>query len=126
MEKSTSLTSRQLMAIHQIIASSTLEEARRRANLSKSTLYAWLKVDVFKEELKRQQDVVIGDALGRLKCAISKAVDGMIELMDNPQANLRHRVYRDIIEYAQKSIEVDDIEERLIKIEEYINERIRK
>lgn len=44
MRENEKLTNRQLLAISQIISSSTLEEARRKARISKGTLYAWLNV----------------------------------------------------------------------------------
>lgn len=116
------LSNRQLLAISQIIASTTLEEARRKAKVSKGTLYAWLRDDVFKAELKRQRDEVIREALDRLKCALTKAISGLIELMDSKRSDLR-LVYKDIIDYGIKSIELEDIEERLDKVEQAILER---
>ena len=116
MKENTQLTNRQLLAISQIIASKTLEEACRKTKISKATLYAWLKESTFKAELKRQRDEVVDEALDRLKCALSKAVDGLIALMDSKQPYLKHRASKDIIDYALKSIELEDIEERLDKV----------
>ncbi len=123
MAESTKLTNRQLLAISQIIASKTLEEACRKAKVCKATLYAWLKEAAFKAELKRQRDEVVNEALNRLKYALSKAVDGLIVLMDSKQPYLKHRASKDIIDYALKSIELEDIEARLDKIEAMISER---
>ena len=111
------LTNRQLLVIQHILASATLEEARRRARLSKGTLYAWLKEDDFSAELKRQRDDAIKNASDRLKCAMAKAVNGLIELMDTPRPDLKRWVYKDVIEYALKSIEIEALEERLKKVE---------
>lgn len=123
MAEGNNLTNRQLLAISQIIASKTLEEACKKAKISKGTLYAWLKESTFKAELKRQRDEVVNEALDRLKCALSKAVDGLITLMDSKQPYLKHRASKDIIDYALKSIELEDIEERLNKIEQTLSER---
>lgn len=117
------LTNRQLLTINQIIASSTLEEARQKARISKGTLYAWLKDETFKAELKRQRDEVVNEALSRLKKAMTKAVDGLIELMNSQRPDLRRWVFKDIIDYTLKNIELEDIEERLSKIEKHIYER---
>lgn len=111
------LTNRQLVAISQIIASPTLEEARLKAKISKGTLYAWLKDGTFKSELKHQRDEVIKEALCRLKRGISKAVDELIILMDSKHPNFKYRACKDIIDYTLKSIEIEDIEERLDKVE---------
>lgn len=123
MRENEKLTNRQLLAINQIIASSTLEEARKKAKISKGTLYAWLKDESFKAELKRQRDEVVKEALSRLKKAMTKAVDGLIELMDSHRQDLRRWVFKDIIDYALKGIELENIEERLDKIEKYVYER---
>ena len=123
MRESEKLTNRQLLAITQIIASSTLEEARKKARISKGTLYAWLKDETFKTELKQQRDKVVKEALGRLKYAMTKAVNNLIKLIDSPRPSLRRWVCKDIIEYNQKTIELEDIEERLDKIERIISER---
>jgi hypothetical protein len=120
MKENERLTNRQLLAINQIIASSTLEEARKKARISKGTLYTWLKDEAFKAELKRERDEVVNEALSRLKKAITKAVDGLIKLMDSQRPDLRRWVFKDIIDYTLKSIEIEDIEERLDKIEKHI------
>lgn len=120
MENLKRLTSRQLLAINQIIASPTLEEACIKAKISKGTLYAWLKGEAFKSELKRQRDEVIRDALDRLKCGISKAVDELINLMASKNPNLKYRACKDIIDYTLKSIEIENIEERLDRVESAI------
>ena len=111
------LTNRQLLTITHILASPTLEEARKKARVSKGTLYAWLKDEKFKTELNRQRDEIAKEALNRLKCALTKAIGGLIELMDTPKEHLRRWVYKDIIEYSLKNIELQELEERLGKIE---------
>jgi len=117
------LTNRQLLAINQIIASSTLEEARKKARISKGTLYAWLKDEAFKAELKNQRDKVVKEALDRLKMAMTKATKGLIKLMDTKKPDLKRWVCKDIIDYALRSIELENIEERLDKVERVILER---
>ena len=112
------ITNRQLMTIFHIIASSSMEEVCRKAKLSKGTLYAWLKEDAFRNELKRQRDEVIGESLNKLKYAMTQAIDGLVELMASPRPDLRRWVCKDIIDYAFKRIEIEDIETRLERIEQ--------
>ena len=118
-----SLTNRQLLTVSQIVSSTTLEEARKKARLSKATLYTWLKNDAFKLELKRQRDEIVKESSDRLKNAMTKAVDGLIELMNTERPDLKRWVYKDIIEYALKSVELENLAERLEKVERIISER---
>lgn len=123
MKKSEGLTNRQSLAITQIIGSSTLEEARKKARISKGTLYAWLKDETFKIELKRQREEIVKEALGSLKNAMTKAVKELVKLIDSSKPELRRWICKDIIDYTLKSIELEDIEERLNKVEQAILER---
>ncbi len=111
------LTSRQLQAIQHIIASPSLEEARKKAKISKGSLYAWLRDSSFKTELKRQRDEVVQEALDQLKVNISKAVNVLVGLMDAKQPNLKYRACKDIIDYTYKGLEIERIEERINKLE---------
>jgi len=115
------LTNRQLLAINHIIASPTIEEACRRAKISKGSLYTWLKEKSFSEELKRQRDEVVKDSLARLKTAITRAVEELIKLMDSPKPELRRLACKDILEYALKSIELEDIEGRIDQLESRVS-----
>ncbi|NQS89757.1 hypothetical protein HQ584_08225 [Patescibacteria group bacterium] len=123
MAKGSGLTSRQQFTISQILTSSTHEEACKRAKLSKGTLYAWLKDEVFKAELKRQRDEVVKGVLDRLKFSMIRAVEELVKLVDTSRPELRRLVCKDIIDYGLKAIEFEDIGERLDKIEQYIGQR---
>ncbi|MCM8778667.1 MAG: phBC6A51 family helix-turn-helix protein [Candidatus Omnitrophica bacterium] len=123
MQEERKLTNRQLMAISHIINSASIEEASSKAKVSRSTLYKWLKDENFKVELKRQRDEVIRSALDRLKGAITKAVEELIKLTDAQREEVRRLACNDIITHALKSIEIEDIEQRLDKVERIVLER---
>jgi len=122
MDKQDKLTNRQLLAIPRILSSSSVEEGCKKSGISRTTFYAWLKDDEFKTELKRQRDEIIQDAFDRLKCAITKATIELIKLMDSSREDIKRLACRDIIEYALKSIEIDDIEQKLDRVEKIILE----
>ncbi|MBF0504030.1 MAG: hypothetical protein HQL14_02900 [Candidatus Omnitrophica bacterium] len=111
------LTTRQMLTIACILGSPTLEDARRKANLSKGTMYRWIKDETFQKELKRQRDEIVNESSNRLKTAMTAAVDGLIALMNTPRPDLKRWVYKDIIEYSLKCVELEKIEERLAIIE---------
>ncbi len=120
MEEKIELTHRQRMVISHILASATLEEARRKARLSKGTLYAWLKDDAFNAELNRQRDEVVQVGLTKLKNSVSKAIEGLITFVDSNHPYLKLRACKDIIDYTLKTIEIENIEKRLEKIEQQL------
>ncbi|MCX5705460.1 MAG: hypothetical protein NTZ92_05350 [Candidatus Omnitrophica bacterium] len=123
MSEEIKLTTRQMLAISQIIASSSIEEASQRGKVSRGTLYKWLKDKNFKTELKRQRDEVIKSALDRLKAAITKAVEELIKLTDAQREEVRRLACNDIITHVLKSIELEDIDERLDKVERIVLEK---
>ncbi len=118
MAEKNALTTRQLLTINQILSSCSLEEARRKSKISKGTLYTWLKEEAFKAELSRQRNEITKEARFRLKSAISRAVDELVKLIDNEKADLKRLVCKDILDYAFKSIELEDIEARIDSLEE--------
>lgn len=118
----TKLTNRQLLAIPYLLNSS-VEEGCKKARVSRTTFYAWLKDDDFKAELKRQRNEIIQNALDRLKSAITKAVEELIKLTNAKREEVRRLACNDIITHTLKSIEVEEIEERLDKVERIILER---
>lgn len=123
MQEEGKLTNRQLLAISHIINSASIEEASCKAKVSRSTLYKWLKDETFKAELKRQRDEVVNDALDRLKGAIAKAVEELIKLTDAQREEVRRLACNDIITHTLKTLEIEDIEQRLEKVERIILEK---
>lgn len=123
MKRERNLSNKQLMAITHIIGSTSIKEASKKADVSRSTIYKWLKNEDFKNELKRQRDVVINEALDTLKSSVTKAVKELIELIDADREEVRRLACKDIIEYTLKSIEVESIEQRLDKVERLVLER---
>lgn len=119
-EEETQLSDRQLMAIPHLVSSPTLEEGRRRAEIANGTLYNWLKDPEFRRELQRQRNEVAKDALDHLKGAAGKAVDTLIRLMDSQKPYIRKAAAEKIIDYTLKAIEIEEIEERLAKVEEFV------
>ena len=118
-----SLTNRQLLAIPRLLNSPSIEDGCKKARISRTTFYAWMREDSFRAELKRQRDEMIKDALDRLKSAISKATTELVKLTGSIKEETRRLACKDIIEYALKSIEFENIEQRLEKVEKVIFER---
>ena len=55
--------------------------------------------------------------------AMTKATEGLIKLLDAKKPDLKRWVCKDIIDYTLKSIEFEDIEERLSSVEKALLEK---
>ena len=113
------LTSRQQFAITEILASRSLEEARRRIRASKGTFYGWLKEVVFQAELKRQRQAIVDEAVERLKSGLTQAVDKLLELLQTEgQPGIQLRAAQSLLEHGLKAVELQDLENRLEALEQ--------
>ena len=112
------LTAKQARVIPYLLAAPSLEEGCKRARVSKVTVYGWLKQEVFQQELKRHRDELIDRALDSLKANVSKATETLVTLLDSKSEPIRARAAEDIIEFAQKAIEHEELERRIQALEE--------
>ena len=117
------LSSKQLQLISNLLSSPTIEKACGKTGIDRGSYYIWLKNADFKAELKNQRDEVVKEALDRLKMAMTKATEGLIKLLDAKKPDLKRWVCKDIIDYTLKSIEFEDIEERLDRVEKALLEK---
>ena len=112
------LTDRQKRVIPFLLASPSTEEACRQAHINKTTVYEWLKDKTFRQELKRQRDAVIERALDSLKARIAKASETLVKHLDSTRENISIRAAEDIIEFAQKALEHEELEKRIEALEQ--------
>jgi transposase len=112
------LTARQMRVIPYLLDAPSIEEGCRRAKVSKVTVYEWLKQENFRQDLKRQRDELIERALDSLKANVSKATETLVKLLDSESEQMRARAAEDIIEFAQKAIEHEELEKRIEALEE--------
>ena len=117
MNENEGLTDRQRRVIPHLLASPSTEEACRRARINKSTVYEWLRDETFRQELRRQRDAVIERALDSLKANIAKATETLVKHLDSTRENISIRAAEDIIEFAQKALEHEELEKRIEALE---------
>ena len=106
-----------------LLAAPSLEDGCKRARVSKVTVYAWLKQENFRQKLKHQQDEIIERALDILKVNISKATETLVKLLDSDKEGIQARAAEDIIEFAQKALEHEELEKRIEALEERLLQR---
>jgi len=117
------LTARQLSAIPAIVSCPTYSEGIKKARIGRKTFYRWLEIPEFKAELDRQRGEIASEAFGILSQSLTKAVEALVGLLDTRDQRLRRLVCKDIIEHILKYREVKELEERVVAIEQRLNER---
>jgi AcrR family transcriptional regulator len=112
------LTAKQARVIPYLLGAPSLEEGCKRAGVSKVTVYEWLKQEIFRQELKRQRDELIERALDSLKANVTKATETLVKLLDSESEPMQARAAEDIIAFAQKALEHEELEKRIGVLEE--------
>ena len=117
-DKPKELTSKQKRALPYLLEARSIEEACKRAGVSKATVYEWLKDDVFRNELKRQRNSIIDSAVDTLKANIAKATETLVKHLDSEHENISIRAAESIIEFTQKALEHEELERRIEALED--------
>ena len=121
-EQEKPLTHRQQLAIAEILASPSLEEARRRVKAAKGTFYGWLKEQTFQGELTRQRQAVVDEAFNRLKAGLTQAVEKLLALLQaEEQPSIQLRAAQALLDHGIKAVELQDLERRLEALASHIS-----
>ena len=120
------LTERQKKAIPSIVTSPTYTEGCKKAKINKTTLYKWLKDPMFKAELERQRELVVAEAFGVLSQALTKAVENLVDLMDDNDVRVRRLACKDLISFHIMHAENEGLAKRMAAIEERLDGRTRR
>ncbi|TET67928.1 MAG: hypothetical protein E3J56_12050 [Candidatus Aminicenantes bacterium] len=122
MEK-TKLTGNQLKVISFICESKSIEEAARKAKVSRATIYNWLKNEKFKEILKKEREALFVESLEVLRQATRKAASVLINLLKSNDETTKRLAAKEIINLTLRTTEIWDLEERMSKIEEIVEQK---
>ena len=116
-----SLTHRQQLAIAQILASPSLEEARRRVRAAKGTFYGWMKDPTFKAELVHQREAVVQQVFDRLKGGMTQAVEKLLRLLEaDGQLGIQLRAAQTLLDMGLKAVEHQALEQRVEVLEAHL------
>lgn len=124
MEKA-KLTPNQLRAISYILESSSIEEAARKAKVSRGTLYNWMKEELFHEKLMEERTAIFNESLGLIKQATREAVNVLVDLLKCKNETTRRLAAREILGFSIRITEIKDIEERVSKVEQIVEQKFR-
>lgn len=101
----------------------SIAEASRRTGVSEKTIYVWLKEPEFQELFREVKRRFISLALSRLEGITGEAIETLREIMNTGQGEgPRVSASRAILEMVLKLYEYEQLEERITKLEEKLDE----
>lgn len=114
-----SLTPKQTRAMLALLEHPTLKDAAAAANVAESTLYRWLQEPAFKAAYMEARREVVKQSIAHLQNATGEAVTCLRDVMKSTTASDAAKVSasRAVLELAIKSVEVEDLAERLAVLE---------
>ena len=119
-----SLSGKQERAILAVLESRSIEEACRKAGISKTLYYRWLNDDPgFADALKDRRDAASSNALERLQGSVSTAVDVLVDLLASENEWVRRVAANDVMSRFLKAKELGELEERLARLESAMSNR---
>jgi len=119
------LTPRQMRLLAALVSSTDVQAACQVADVGRTAAYEWMKQPAFQNELKRQRNAVLKDALSVVKISATRASTELVALLDEDDASLRRLVCRDILDRAIKIYDMEDIETRLAAVERSLKQNRR-
>jgi transposase-like protein len=120
------LTQKQEKAICALLMERTIQDAAKRVGVTDGTLRRWMTDENFKADYARARADVTGQAIARVQSASTKAVDTLLEIMEDREkpASTRVTAAKCLLEMAIKATELENIEARLTALEDQITANI--
>jgi hypothetical protein len=119
------LTPKQEAAIFALLESQTLEDAAQSVGISRTSLWAWMKIEPFQTRLTDARAELFREGMSALKGSMSKAAAVLTKLMDSRSENVRRLAASAILALGLKANESLEIEERLSRLERIAEENSR-
>ena len=117
------LTPQQLRLIAVLATSTNVQAASREVEINRSTAYQWLKQPAFHDELQRQRNAILHEALSNVKINATRAAAELVGLLDEDDPGLRRLVCRDILDRASRIYDMENIETRLAAMEKALKQQ---
>lgn len=111
------LTARQEKLLSLLVENPNIQAAAKAAGIGRSTAHRWLQERQFREELTRRRNTMMEETLGALKSHTAKAGEHLIKLLDSENEWVCRQACKDILGYALRVREIENVEQRLDAIE---------
>lgn len=106
-------------AIAALLSQRNTEDAARAVGIGLATLLRWMRLSEFQIAYREARRDAVSQATARLQQATGAASSTVLKIMldSNAPAAVRLRAAESVLNHAAKSIEVEDIEVRLSRLE---------
>jgi hypothetical protein len=115
------LTPAQRLAIEKLLTSGSVEDAAISAKVARSSLYRWMKDDLFVAELRAAEAEAITGLSRSLAGLGNMAASALRAALEDPKMSIRLRASEIVIGNLLKLRELVDLETRLAQLEEKTN-----
>ena len=110
----------QQRSIEALLVTRTFAAAAAKAGVDRRTIYRWLREDeIFREEFGAARRETMAQTTARLQEISKDAVETLAAIIKEESAPMSSRVsaIRTALDYAYRSVELEEIEERLVDVE---------
>ena len=122
-DENSGLTPQQMRLIAVLATSTNVQAASREIEINRSTAYQWMKQPAFHDELQRQRNAILKEALVNVKINATRAAAELVGLLDEDDPGLRRLVCRDILDRASRIYDMENIETRLAAMEKVLKQQ---
>ena len=119
----THLDHRQMKLLAALVCNPDIQLACKATDVGRTTAYRWLQQPAFQEELSRQRDAVLSEALAGVKTLAARAVAELAGLLGATDDRLRRQACNDILAHALRFREMENLERRLAVVEKQMKHK---
>lgn len=120
------LTDRQLKLLTEMVRTNDIKAACSAAGIGRTSAYRWLQQETFSNELTRMRSTTMNEALNSIKSLTTQAATVLAALLESKNESIRRMVCRDILRHAVKIREMEEVEQRIDRLEDTMKKMNRR
>lgn len=108
------------IVLEALLAGKSQAAAARLARISRRTVVRWMTAPDFADKLTQSRTEAFTEALAALKGGAAPAVQTLLKNLKSRRPSERRQAAKEILAFAFKGVELEDLEARLVKLEKYM------
>lgn len=117
---STPAVDKRTIVLEALLAGKSQAAAARLARISRRTVVRWMTAPDFAGKLTQSRTEAFTEALAALKGGAAPAVQTLLKNLKSRRPSERRQAAKEILAFAFKGVELEDLEARLVKLEKYM------